>query len=87
MKKILFVAAASMLGSALYAQAQPPEPAPTPDAVATPAETPDATPSADAMAPDPAQPATTEPAPPSDTSSAATTDEHKGKHKKKPHGM
>lgn len=85
MKKILFVAAASLLGSALYAQV--PAPAPTPDAAATPDDTTAATPPADATAPDPAQPATTEAAPPTDNSSATADDAHQGKHKKRPkHG-
>ena len=87
MKKILFIAAASMLGTALYAQDTQPAPAPTADAAAAPADTMAATPPADATATDPAQPATTEAAPPADNSAAATDAAKTGKHKHRPkHG-
>ena len=86
MKKILFVAAASMFASALYAQTTDPTP-PATDAATAPAPTPtDA--AAPAPATDPAAATPTTPSadatPPADTSGSGTADEHKGKHKKKP---
>jgi hypothetical protein len=88
MKKILLIAAASMFGSALYAQTQPAEPVPAPasDTAAMPTDPAATTPPADPTAVDAAQPATTEATPPSDNGSATQDDSHKGKHKKKPRG-